>query len=298
MPVALLLSTLHNLGQLSRFNEYTAIKASGVSLYRLIRPILIIAFVISTLSFTFNECLVPPTWSAALKLKETYISPKRGAPQGEQFNFLYYGAEGRIFSIEVVNESGTILETIQILQEDTHGHIIWRLDARRAEWSTEKGWLFYDGIIRDFGLSGGIKKEERFTKKIIDIKEKPKHFSQRQPLPEEMSFWELKKHINLLEERKQKPLREKVSLYNKISFPFMNLAIIFLGIPFALTTPRSGGLMVGLALSLGICFLYYTIASLGQALGNSGLIQPVIAAWLGNLTAFIAGVILLRRVRT
>lgn len=297
MPISLLLSTLHNLGELSRFNEYTAITACGVSLYRLIRPILIIAFIISTLSFTFNEYLVPPTWSNALKLKEKYISPKWRPHQGAQFNLLYYGSEGRIFFIETVNETGTVLEAILITQEDSHGHMGWRLDARLAEWSKENGWLFYDGIIRKFGAFGEIKSEERFTKKVIDIKERPKHFSHRQPHPEEMSFRELKKHINLLEERKQKPLREKVSLYNKISFPFMNLAIIFLGIPFALTSPRTAGLMIGLALSLGICFIYYTIASIGQALGNNGFITPVVAAWLGNLTALIAGVILLRRVR-
>lgn len=297
MPIALLLATLHNLGQLSRFNEYTAITASGISLYRLITPIFIIAFLITGVNFAFNEYLVPDTWSNALKLKEKYISPKWRPHQGAQFNFLYYGSEGRIFFIDTINADGTILKKVQILQEDSNGCIVWRLDSRLAEWQNEKGWLFYDGIIREFGALGEIKSEENFTQKIIDIKERPKYFSRRQPYPEEMSFRELKKHIKLLEERKQKPLRERVSLCNKISSPFMNLAIIFLGIPFALSSPRTGGLLIGLALSLGISFIYYTITSLGTVLGNSGVIPPVIAAWLGNFAAIIAGIILLLRVR-
>jgi lipopolysaccharide export system permease protein len=296
MPISLLLSTLHNLGQLSRFNEYTAIKASGISLYRMVAPFLAIAFLVSILSFAFNEYLVPSTWSTALKLKEQYISPKKNTGKGAQFNLLYYGSEGRIFFIQTVNEKGTILKGIQILQEDNHGRIIWRLDSRYAEWA-EEGWRFYDGIIREFGALGEIKNERPFTEKMLDIKEKPLYFSRRQPSPEEMSFRELSRHIKLLEKRNQKPAHEKVSLHNKISFPLMNFIIIFLGIPFALVSPRTSGLMIGLALSLGISFIYYTIASLGNALGNTGLLPPVIASWLGNGLTFIGGLILLRRVK-
>lgn len=209
---------------------------------------------------------------------------------------LYYGAGGRIFFIQTVSTTGTLLEGVQIIQEDNLGNIVWRLDSRVAEWH-EEGWVFYDGIIREFSSSGEIKNEKPFKRKTIDIKERPENFLRKQPLPEEMSFKELKRHIKLLEERKQQPLREMVSLHNKISYPVMNLVIILLGIPFALTTPRAGGLMIGLALSLGISFIYYTISSLGQALGNSGIIPPFIASWLGNILTFIGGLILLNRVK-
>ncbi len=298
MPISILLSTLHNLGELSRFNEYTTIKASGVSLYRMVTPLLAIAIFVSILSFGFNEYLVPPTWSNALKLKAEYISPKKYAKKEDQFNLLYYGSSGRIFYIQRVNKDGTILEEVQVIQEDSFSHITWRLDSRLAEWNEEeKGWLFYDGIIREFGELGEIKTEEPFTRKVIDINERPEYFSRRQPHPEEMSFRELKRHIKLLEDRKQKPLHEKVSLHNKLSFPLMNLIIIFMGIPFALTSPRTSGLMIGLALSLGISFVYYTIFSLGNALGNIGFLPPLLASWLGNGLTFIGGLFLLRRVK-
>lgn len=296
MPISLLLSTLHNLGELARFNEYIALKAGGISLYRVITPLLVIAILISVLNFAFNEYLVPRTWSIALKLKEKYISPKRDTSPRDRFNLFYYGAEGRIFSIQTCNEKGTILEGLIITREDDEGKIIWRLDSRRAEWSKD-GWVFYDGIIREFEHNGEIKSEEPFTQKMIEIKEKPESFSRRQPYPEEMSFQELQTHVKLLEERRQEPLREKVSLHNKIAFPFMNFIIIFLGIPFALTSPRSSSLIIGLALSLGISFIYYAISSLGNALGNGGLIPPGLAAWMGNGATLIAGLILLKRVR-
>lgn len=295
MPVSLLLSTLHNLGELSRHNEYTAIKMSGVSLYRMLAPVLIIALAVSILSFALNEYLVPPTWSGAAKLQERYISP-RGYKMRDQFNMLYYGSEGRIFFIQAVNENGTILEGIMITQGGKGNRIVWRMDAGYGEW-TDKGWLFYNGIIREFGEQGEIKNEESFTQKILDIKERPESFSRRQPSPEEMTSRQLYRHIKLLEERKQKPLREKVSLYNKLSYPLMNFVIIFLGVPFALTSPRRGGLMMGLTLSLGIYFIYFIFTGIVNVIGARGFIPPVISSWLGNILCLISGLVLLRRVR-
>ena len=58
LPMSVLVSTIFTVGFLSRRNELTAMKASGVSLYRIATPMILCSILISGISFFFEDQIV------------------------------------------------------------------------------------------------------------------------------------------------------------------------------------------------------------------------------------------------
>ena len=85
-----------------------------------------------------------------------------------------------------------------------------------------------------------------------------------------------------------------VELHHKISFPFVSLVIIFLGIPFALST-QGKGKVASIGLSIVISFFYYTVEALSLALGKRGSMPPFLSAWFANFLFAAVGIMLMRR---
>ena len=85
-----------------------------------------------------------------------------------------------------------------------------------------------------------------------------------------------------------------VDLHHKISFPFVSLVIIFLGIPFALSA-KGTGKVASIGLCIAIAFFYYTVEALSLALGKRGSLPSFLSAWLANIIFTTLGIILMRR---
>ena len=90
--------------------------------------------------------------------------------------------------------------------------------------------------------------------------------------------------------------KDKVELYLKISFPFINFIIIILGIPLAANPRRSGG-SVGFGISIIVSFIYFVLLRAGQSFGNNQTLPPLLAATIGNLIFLAVGVFLFIKAR-
>ncbi|MCF8002452.1 MAG: LptF/LptG family permease, partial [Halanaerobiales bacterium] len=111
-PIAILFATMNAIGRLNRENEITAFRMGGISLYRLIIPILILGILISGLTFLFNEEVVP--WSnhkAKNIIRSTIL--KESMPNTQQEVF-FRGPKGRLFYVKEYNEEEKILKNITI----------------------------------------------------------------------------------------------------------------------------------------------------------------------------------------
>lgn len=293
LPVAMLLSTLFSLSVFAQNNEVVAQLSSGISLYRLLAPLLIIAMAISIASGFFNEIVVPEANQRRLDIKRYDISGETRPEEKSRSNIYRQDSEKRKFIIKYFN--GKINEARSVSIQSFNGPtLVERIDADRMVWTGEY-WMLFNGQVRTF--SG---EHERFysfkDSAFYDTNLKPEDMIELQKKPEEMSFAELNRFIAELQLIGGDTKKWIVERQLKISIPFSNFIVVLLGAPLA-SRKRRGGVGKNFALSLLVSFIYFVIIRMGQVFGHQGDLSPILAAWLGNLIFFTLGLISLFSVR-
>jgi len=296
MPIAILISTLYTFNNFNRYNEITAMRASGISLWQLILPFLITGFILSSISLIMNEKVIPQAFLISTTTREREIEKKPKFKGGGKIikNVAFYGRENRMFYIKIFDQKENTLSSIIILEHNNQQHLRSRLTAEKAKFENGR-WKFYNAIIYPLDRTGQLTDEPLFYKqKIIDLPEKPDDFVLSQYQTEFMSYSQLKKYVNRFSSSGYQPTKELVDLYNKISYPFINFVIILIGIPFALRQTRGGTLMY-IGIGMGIGFIFYGFIATSAALGKAGILPPLVSAWLPNITFCTCGFLMLAK---
>ena len=282
LPFATLLAALITLGILARNNEVVAMKAHGVSTYRIMFPLFVLAGAITALIFICNETIVPYT-----ARKASYIWSVKVKKEEEraffQLNKIWYRGENAIYNIRLLEPKKNILQGVTIYYFDEAFNLRQRLDAREAHW-TGNGWTFYKVAIRAF-LPDGEVRTEMYAEKDIPIPERPEDFKKGMQDPNEMTYGELKEYVERLKSDGYDPTRYVVELHKKVSFPFLTLIMVLMGSPLALAAShgRGGGIAQGVGISLVIGFIYWVVFAISIAMGYAGTFPPFIAAWAPNI---------------
>jgi lipopolysaccharide export system permease protein len=321
MPVAMLLASMFSIGQLSKYNELTAMLAAGRSLYRILLPIFAIGLLISGAMLLFAESVMPIANQRKAEIKQHYIErmPKNlparlsnlyfqenadstVAPGDENVSRLANTPVRRIF-IGYYDEASKIAQKVSV-QEYQGIFIIRRVDAVQMRWQESANgkavgkpgvWQLLQGYRRQF--NGANETAAPFdTLAMPELSFTPQVLTKVQKDPEEMSYGELQKFIREVARNGGNPERWLVDLYLKISFPLANFIIVLFGAPLAAGRIRSGG-AVGVATSLVICFLYFGTVKTSQSMGQNGTLNPLLAAWLGNIIFLAAGLVILAKAR-
>lgn len=154
--------------------------------------------------------------------------------------------------------------------------------------------IMQDGIIYDLSVGGEVERTLRFTSQVMPITQDPKGISKAQRKPEEMTIRELREQIKLLDANSVNTNKMKVELYNRFALPLASLVCAIVGAPLGMQKQR-GSSSIGFGISVIVIFIYYSIMTLGNALGNSGSLSPAIGAFLPDIICGIAGIILVYR---
>jgi lipopolysaccharide export system permease protein len=315
LPVAMLLACLFSLGQLARHNELTAMKSAGISLYRIVLPILILSFLISLFVVGFGGIIVPVTFQKKEEIKTVEIekgSRERGAIISDVF---VQDQEGRVFHLATY-DTRKQRGTDALVQRFEGGRLREEIRAKRVKWENN-GWVFEEGVERIFSnavnenaiseesnkssmdssakskLDSETEEYRPFERLFrLDLKIKPKALARRQKKPDEMGYFELAEYVKMKKRAGQEVAKESTDLHLKIAFPFVNFIIVLFGAPLA-ANPKRSGLAIGFAVSLFISFVYYTLIRMGQSFGYSEKLPPLLAAWSTNILFAILGTILL-----
>lgn len=295
LPAAVLLASLMACGSLSRHNEITAMKANGVSLYRLFLPILTIASSVCLLVFLLNEWVTPYTNERAEYIRLVEVEKQQSLGSFKQDQIWYRGQKG-IYNFRLFDVQSGVLHGITLYYLDHDMNLIMRLDAERGEWK-EGRWLFHNLLITRFP-SGEFPAIVKTATQVVDIPEKPDDFKVIQKDVETMGYSELKRYIRKLQMEGYDATRYIVDLQGKIAFSLVSLILAVIGISFSLRSERSGGIAQGIGAGLIIGFSYWLIYAFGMSLGRSGTLPPLLAAWLGNILFGGASVWLFLRIKT
>ncbi len=291
-PVSVLLSTIFTLGRLSRDNELTAFIASGIPLVRVAMPLFISALIVTVASIVLNDTLVPFAKRRAEEIRLVEIEKKKKRSSFRYKPDMYYqGESNRTYYAERYDISMSMMVNI-IVQEYEGATLKRRIDAKKAFWDGLK-WIFVDGAIRDFRVEGeDITSFRRME--MDDLPERPEDFAKEEIEPEEMRFSELRNYIDKVRRGGGSVDKYIVDLYFKFSFPFTNLVFAIIGAALS-SSKLKPSMATGFGLTLLVSFTYYGVLRIGQALGHSGVMEPMLSAWLGNIIFLSFGVVLLQR---
>lgn len=294
LPYGVLVSTLLTLGGLSRHSEITAMKAGGVSLYRITLPLISLALILSFFSFLGNEYVVPVTNQKTRHLFSVQVRKEQPSNSFKNYK-IWFHADHRIFNIQLMDTENKVLKGMTLYEFNDQFRCVRRIDAREAKWSNGR-WRFYDGAVRDFDEKGSIQvslfKEEDFT-----LPENWETFQRMERKSEEMSYTELQNYIQRIQSAGYDATRYQVDLYSKLSFPFLNLIMVLIGVPFALKTSRSGGVALSIGISVIIGFSYGLLFYVFLSFGKTGLLPPFLSSWIPTALFGLAGIFTLMSVR-
>ncbi len=292
-PVALLLSCFFSIGSLSRHNELTAIRSSGISIHRILFPLFLFGFVTAGAALAVNEFVVPYTNHLKLSIWQERIE-KKPKKTGKIWNLYYVGKRNSYYQIKSFDPAKGVMEKPTIIWKKPDGCIYQRIDANRAVWN--EGWVFIDVYFRQIDPEGNERMSYHDTLGFPTIEEIPRDFGKLQKTPEEMNFRELREHVGILRRRGSEFVKYFVELHLKLSFPFANFIIVLFGAPLAANL-RKTGFAVSFATSLFICFIYWGTIQTSRSMGQNGILPPLVAAWLPNIIFLAAGFYLLHKIR-
>jgi lipopolysaccharide export system permease protein len=297
MPLAVLLTVLVTFGIMQKSNEITAMKASGVSIYRTVVPILVIALGLAGCLFLLDQWYLPTANRRVETLKnmikgkpaQTYLRPDRKWIFGESKKVHGQEQPRKIYYYEFYDAERNQFGNITAFELDPRSfQIAQRIYAARAHWSDEQRWVFEKGWQRTFRGEevGNYRKFEVDT--FAELNEPPIYFKKEVRQFQEMNYQELSRYIRDLQQSGFDVIRLRVQLQKKIAYPLITLVMAVLAMPFALSGARRGAL-TGVATALIIALVCYLTAGLFEALGNFSQLPPTLAAWLPDVIFGMAG---------
>lgn len=308
-PLCALVAVLITFGALNRTSEITAMKATGISLYRIIIPVLVATILISAALFAFDEFYLPAAnrrQEALLsvikdKPSQTFLSPGLNWISGQTVNgtSANTGQPSRIFYYQFFNAEKDSFANLTVFEFDpTTFALKRRIFATAASWNPQlDNWVFVNGWQRTFAGETVASYQPFTVASFPEIKEQPSYFKKEFLPSQEMSYSELTRYIDDLKQSGFETKRLTVQLYKKIAYPLITLVMAILAIPFALSMGKKGSL-AGIATAIGLAITYWVISLLFESMGNINVLPAVLAAWTPDLLFGITGVYLLLRTPT
>jgi lipopolysaccharide export system permease protein len=303
--MATLLATLMTYSRLSSDSELTALKACGVSVYRMVLPALVICCLITGLTFAFNELIVPAanyqsaiTLAKALQEDNTPFSQqniryeeykKITLPNGESEQAL-----SRLFYAKKFD--GERMQGLTILDFSQEG-LEQIVSAKSAQWNSQQSlWDFFDGTIYVVSTDGAFRNIVTFENQQLKLPRAPLDLVSRKRDYDEMNIAEASSYLDLLKKGGSDDQIRKlqVRIQQKYALPFVCIAFGLVGAALGSHLERAGR-ATGFAISLGIIFGYYLLTIVFGSIAQLGYISPVLGGWLPNLFGLLAAGLLLVR---
>ncbi|MGB2867715.1 MAG: LPS export ABC transporter permease LptG [Bacteroidota bacterium] len=293
-PVALLLAALFVTGRLSTQNELAAMKSSGVSLYRILMPFLVIALLVSAGSFYLNGWVVPNANQKKYYIEKTLL--RQSSDPSNRFNIFFQEGPTRIVSISYYDTESKMANrvSIQDFADTNFTALLRRFDAPQMQWQ-ETGWVLLHGTERTF--TGDAQQMELFARHPVGkLTLAPADIKKKQRRPDEMDYEDLQEFIANQQRAGQDVSRWLVDFHAKLAFPFASVIMVLFGVPFAASRPRTGAAL-GFGICVAVTFIYLGFMKASQVFGYNGDLDPLLTAWLANIIFLIAAVGNLMRVQ-
>ena len=283
--IAALFSTLFFLGMLSRAHEITAMRISGLRLWRIFVPLLLLALLLAIFTFFWNETVVPVFTRKSRYIFRTEVDkiPPHILIGSKD---IWLRGDGNFISVYDFDRKTNVLEgvSLYLLSRDLglRGIIV----APWARWNGTR-WEVRGGTEWLFLPNGQATHREVDT--YLPLSETPEDFKPLALEPEEFSLSDLQKQIADHQRKGIVATRYEIDLQLKMALPLLSPLMVLLAIPFGLRYGQRGALALSFGPTIMIGLAYWFLLGFSVALGRSGALAPGLAAWLPNLVLALLG---------
>jgi len=293
LPVSLLLSLLFTLGRMSRANEIVSMLTAGVSLPRVLLPLIGIGLLTVAATMALNYSLAPHAELA----RKTFVSEAQAHPgryiQGQVFR---NRTDLRTWFVQNFRLGDSTFNNIQVLQQDANDNILIGYTATRAEYRPEtKTWDLNNVRVAHYDAAGNITKEEFFPSVNIEHwSETPFRLRSANVQAEALSLPELREYLHFNGDFPATLLAPfRTHLQYRLALPWTCLVVVLMAGPLGIGYSRRG-VLGSVAIAIVLVFLHgYLFTHLFLALGEGDHIPAWIAAWAPNIAFTILGLYLL-----
>ena len=280
-PAASLLAALISVGILSRNREILALRACGLSTWRLAVPIVAVAALTSVFALFWNETLVPVAATRSRWLWDVELKQKvyRGVFDAAS---LWFQSKDGFVHIAQYDAGQRIIRGLTLYESDPSFTLHRIIEVDRMHWS-DGAWLADRGVVKDLLAPGGVEVRPLAVGEFR-LREDPDNLTARKRRPEEFSFRQLRDQIALLQSKGLSADEFLVDLYHKLAWPFSGLVVAMLGVPLALRNGTRGAIAANVGVGLVVGFSYWVLTGLALSAGRTGGLSPIVAAWSANVT--------------
>ncbi len=299
-PISLLLAILYALWQLSRANEITAMRASGLSSPRIMRPIMLVGLGAAVVVGAINETVAP--WAGYWTEQFIKLQQKKGAPSVYLVSPLAFKNESgrRLWYIREFDKRTCEMRDVTLVQQRPDGSDDIKYQAVRGAWLDGR-WWFSEVAMQLYDEQSQPRGPASFTlqREMSEVNEKPEQFLNEIKPPEFLSSLEIIRYIASHHQLSGDALAKFwTNFHSRLAMPWICLIVALIGIPFGIKMGnRRGGALVAIIAALGLVFSFYVVTQVGVALGKQGQIPAWIAGWLPNALFLGLGITLTARMR-
>ena len=292
LPITVLLACMWTMAMFGKHMEVTAMRSSGLSLFRCGGSIFAVGLIVTGVNIWFNEALVPYTEREAEVLK--FYATKQGGILPESQKMLTFRSFDKrrtwLFKSFNLNKDQ---QDIVLKRYRGDKSLDWEITAKIASFSYKHGWTFYQGSLTPYSRDGLMPKSTEHFKKLNktrqEIPEIPENILNAVKNKSELPSWVI---WRMVQNTKDMAPRCKAILmsvfYNRLAFPWSCFLAVFLGIPLATKNERSG-IMLSIVIAIGVIVAYIIISQLLLILGKQGLLLPIVAGLFPTLAFLVYG---------
>jgi lipopolysaccharide export system permease protein len=276
LPVAILTTVLLTFSVMSKNNEIIAVQVSGISLYRLTLPAILLGLLLSAGYFYVQENLGP---EANKKKQETLniIHKRESKTEQEVIQNWVMGQDNAVYFYEYLDRKDDKILKFNVLYLNDDFTMKKRIHARIARWIGPQELILENGFERN--IKGNAPSTfSKFKRKQIIIQEGRELFTKRIAFPEYMNIETLKSYIVYLKEKNAATSKFEAKLHYKYAFPLSSFIMVLIAIPFSFLMGKKGTVF-GIGVAIGISMIYWFTSAVFSALGAAAILSPFASAF-------------------
>jgi LPS export ABC transporter permease LptG len=291
-PATALLAVLISLGLLARRGEMLAIRALGVSRWRVLAPLVVAALGVSLVMLAWCERVVPATSSRSRLIRDNVI--KQRDTQGYHgVSSIWLQSTTGFVTADFYDADAATLYGLTVFETDADMRLRRIVQASTANWRDD-AWQLVDASVKDIGPGATVTVRALAAGETV-LTESPASFEKRRPKPKELTYRELGALIDTLAARGLPVEELRVDRQMKLAWPLSGVVTMLVGFPLAVRGGRRFGLGYNVAIGLVVGFAYWAVLAMCAAGGKTGALAPIVAAWAPNGVFAVIGCLLCMR---
>ena len=296
-PFTVLLAAMTCFGMLARSSELVVTRAAGLSAWRMMVPVGLVALALGGFVVAVWNPLAAAFAERFETLENRYFDggDSRLSFIGGGLWLRQGGPDGQtVIHAQGASGTGERLWSVSVYRFDAEDRLSERIEARSAvlepgAWRLHgaRQWQLSDLDIESAGASGVVTRPARQEAMRIPTDLTPERIRESFAPPRTISFWELPRFISVLEEAGFNAARHRLHWQSLVALPVVFVAMVLIGAAFSMRHVRLGGMGTRALACVLSGFAYFFLSDLATALGSSGTVPVVIAAWAPPAAAML-----------